>query len=38
MRRLPVKMTPNEFLAWEREQPTRHHYLRGETKELRPRR
>ena len=23
-------MTPTEFLAWEREQPVRHHYVRGE--------
>lgn len=23
-------MTPDEFLAWEREQPERHHYVRGE--------
>jgi Uma2 family endonuclease len=23
-------MTPNEFLAWEREQRERHHYIRGE--------
>ena len=23
-------MTPTEFLAWEREQPTRHQYIRGE--------
>lgn len=30
MHRLSAKMTPDEFLAWERDQPTRHHYLRGE--------
>jgi Uma2 family endonuclease len=30
MQRLSAKMAPNEFLSWEREQPTRHHYVRGD--------
>jgi Uma2 family endonuclease len=29
MQRLAATMTPDEFLAWEREQPGRHHYVRG---------
>jgi len=27
---LSAKLTPEEFLAWEREQPGRHHYVAGE--------
>lgn len=30
MLKVSAKMTPVEFLAWEREQPTRHHYVHGE--------
>jgi len=30
MHRLSAKMTPSEFLTWERDQPTRHHYVRGD--------
>lgn len=30
MQRVSTKMSPEEFLAWEREQPGKHHYVRGE--------
>ncbi|MBX3225902.1 MAG: Uma2 family endonuclease [Labilithrix sp.] len=29
-----AKMTADEFLAWEREQPGRHHYVRGDVVEV----
>jgi Uma2 family endonuclease len=30
MQHATPRMSPDEFLAWEREQPTRHHYLGGQ--------
>lgn len=30
MLKVSAKMTPVEFLAWEREQPGKHHYIHGE--------
>jgi Uma2 family endonuclease len=30
MQRLSEKMSPDEFLAWEREQPGKHHYVEGD--------